>query len=61
MLGAYAAYDPNDPNFAIRFLFDWERWDAYAFPIILAVLTWVGDILVVSAPHLYACQIDIQL
>ncbi|KAJ2912445.1 hypothetical protein MD484_g7964, partial [Candolleomyces efflorescens] len=47
MLGAYAAYDPDDPNFAIRFLFDWERWDAYAFPIILGVLTWVGDILVI--------------
>ncbi|RXW21549.1 hypothetical protein EST38_g4296 [Candolleomyces aberdarensis] len=47
MLGAYAAYDPNDPNFSVRFLFDWQRWDAYAFPIILAVLTWLGDILVI--------------
>lgn len=36
----------------VLFLRDWANWDAYSFPIILALLTWTGDILV-----MYRCWI----
>ncbi|KAF5334016.1 hypothetical protein D9611_014882 [Ephemerocybe angulata] len=46
MLTAYASYDPNSPNHAVSFLLNLKNWDAYAFPIIMGCLTWIGDILV---------------
>lgn len=47
MLTAYASYDPNSPNHAVSFLLNLKNWDAYAFPIIMGCLTWIGDILVI--------------
>lgn len=50
MLTAYTASD--DP---VAFLRDLQNWDAFMFPVICAILTWLGDILVVSQ-SLSLCQ-----
>lgn len=47
LLTAYASYDPGAPFKAVFFLFDFHNWDAFAHPIMLATLTWLGDILVI--------------
>jgi hypothetical protein len=52
MLFAYAKYDPVMPNRAVAVLLDWSNWDAYAFPICASIITWIGDILMVSTPQL---------
>lgn len=43
MITAYAKSD--DP---VDFLRNWDNWDALAFPVISAIVTWIGDVLVVS-------------
>lgn len=47
LLTAYASYDPSAPHKAIDFLLSFEQWDGYAHPIMMASLTWLGDILVI--------------
>lgn len=43
MIGAYGKN--NDP---ISYLRNLTTWDGYAFPVTLAIITWIGDIIVVS-------------
>jgi len=40
---------PEGADYALHVLGDYERWDTYAFPVELAILTWMGDILVVRS------------
>ncbi|TEB27531.1 hypothetical protein FA13DRAFT_1691267 [Coprinellus micaceus] len=42
MLTAYTASD--DP---VAFLHDLQNWDAFMFPVVCAILTWIGDVLVI--------------
>jgi hypothetical protein len=42
--------DPS-PQSPVNYIRDWNQWDALAFGIIFALLTWLGDTLVVSPTH----------
>ncbi|KAJ2918745.1 hypothetical protein MD484_g1657, partial [Candolleomyces efflorescens] len=46
---AYALIPLDDlsPAAPVTFLRDWNQWDCYLFAVIGALLTWLGDILVV--------------
>ncbi|KAJ2921391.1 hypothetical protein H1R20_g15706, partial [Candolleomyces eurysporus] len=54
LIHAYASIPLDDPSPAapVAFLRDWSQWDCYMFAVIGALLTWLGDILVI-----YRCYI----
>ena len=50
MLQSFANPSLNDPSsVASRLLDTITYWEPYAFPVVTAIVIWIGDILVVSA------------
>ena len=61
MLQAFIFVPLSDPRPGVPALYlrDWQHWDAMMFGIIGALLTWIGDVLVVrTARFMYPCFID---
>lgn len=55
MLQAFVTIPSTDPSLKapVVFLRDWATWDCYMFAVILALLTWMADVLVVSCLLVY--------
>jgi hypothetical protein len=61
MLQAFVFVPLSDPRPGVPALYlrDWRNWDALMFGIIGALLTWIGDVLVVRpAEFMYSFFID---
>lgn len=48
MVRAYALFIGTPPNLPVIYTQDYVKWDNYAHLVIMALLTWMGDILVVG-------------
>ncbi|TFK28529.1 hypothetical protein FA15DRAFT_685307 [Coprinopsis marcescibilis] len=47
MIRAYALFIGTPPNLPVVYFQDFIKWDNFAHPVILALLTWLGDYLVI--------------
>jgi hypothetical protein len=48
LIRAYALFVGTPPGLPVVYFQDFIKWDNYIHPVILALLTWLGDYLVVS-------------
>ena len=53
MVRAYALFIGTPPNMPVLYTQDYVKWDNYAHLVIMALLTWMGDVLVVSRTLLH--------